>query len=184
MPSTARNAKQPICKCGNSYTKYNALQNKCIPCLIEKGKQLKAKAERKEWKRRKDKLKTRSDYAEDTKRAFHEFVRIRDLYAGFTCICCLRPLVPGEYDAGHFRSVGSSPHLRFDERNVHSQTKHCNRWKGGRYFEYEKGLRARMGDSFVDELKADQMPRKHTIDDLKELRKFYKAKTKELLKNR
>jgi len=172
------------CKCGNPYFKFTTLQNKCVKCLAAKGKKLRAKIERKEWKARREKLKTRRDFINEARYEFHKYVRLRDLSAGHTCICCDRPLsdgaIGGEFDAGHFRSVGSAPHLRFDERNVHAQTKHCNRWKGGRYSEYEKGLRIRIGDKIVDELKADQEPRKHSIDDLKALKAKYRALTKEL----
>ncbi len=177
-----------ICKCGNTYTKFNSLINKCVKCLIVKGKQIVAKETKKAYREQKEKLKTIKDYREELKKALHLYVRMRDKKAGHTCICCDRPLagaaVGGAFDAGHFRPVSTAPHLRFDERNIHAQTKYCNKWKGGRYFEYEKGLRKRIGDQAVDELKADETPRKYCIDELKALRDKYRVMTKALKWNK
>lgn len=88
--------------------------------------------------------------------------------------------IGGGFDAGHYRSVGSAPHLRFDERNVHGQTKQCNRYGAGRAVDYRLGLIARIGRDVVEELEADQRPRKHSIEDLIEIRNTYRAKAKEI----
>lgn len=114
--------------------------------------------------------------------AFNAYVRERD--KNQPCICCGQPLgaqqVGGGFDAGHYRSVGSAPHLRFDERNCHGQRKSCNRYGSGRSVDYRLGLIARIGLAEVESLEADNDPKKYSIDDLKAIKAKYKAKLKEL----
>lgn len=132
---------------------------------------------------RKQAIKTRSEWIKDVQVAFNAFVRARD--AGKLCICCNKPLpapqVGGGFDCGHYRSVGSAPHLRFDPRNAHGQTKQCNRWGAGRAVDYRIGLVKRIGLAEVEALEADQTSREYTIDDLKALKAFYREQTKILL---
>ena len=85
-------------------------------------------------------------------------------------------------DAGHYRSVGSAPHLRFDERNCHAQSKHDNRYLAGNAVEYRKGLIQRIGLKAVEELEADNTPRKWSREELVQIRDKYRAKLKELKK--
>jgi hypothetical protein len=179
------------CKvCRERFTPVRPLQTTCsIPCAIEwgtKAAEKKAKqqaaAEKKEIALRKKALKTRSDWIKETQIAFNRYIRLRD--AGKPCICCGRPLgleaVGGGFDCGHYRSVGSAPHLRFDERNAHGQTKQCNRYGSGRAVDYRVGLIARIGLAAVEAIEADQTPRKWTVDELKAIRDTYRARAKAL----
>ena len=129
-----------------------------------------------------EKLKTKRDLTKETQIAFNAFIRERD--KGRTCICCDKHLqaerVGGGFDCGHYRSVGSAPHLRFDERNAHGQDKQCNRWGSGRAVDYRVGLIKRIGLEAVESLEADQTPRKYTIAELKAIKSHYVAKLKEL----
>lgn len=142
--------------------------------------------QRKATKERKEKLKTRRDYINEAQVAVNAYVRYRD--KDKPCICCGKPLsdgcgsgVGGSYDAGHYRSTGSAPHLRFDaDRNIHGQRKACNRYGSGRAVDYRIGLIARIGLQAVEALEADNTPRKWTIDELKAIRDRYRAKLKEL----
>ena len=155
----------------------------------EKQRKSKAKAERiagiadrKTIRLRKEQLKTRSEYMKDAQIAFNAYIRERD--KGKLCICCANPLssgsVGGEYDCGHYRSVGSAPHLRFDERNAHAQRKQCNRWGAGRAVDYRQGLIARIGKEAVEALEADNDQRHWTKEELIEIRDKYRKKAKEL----
>jgi len=83
-------------------------------------------------------------------------------------------------DAGHYRSVGAAPHLRFDERNCHAQTKFDNQYKSGNVVDYRIGLIKRIGLEAVEALEADNEVRKWTRDQLIEIRATYKAKRKAL----
>ena len=180
--------KPSICKvCKTPFTKQKMGQKVCGPeCALSLAVSNRTKAEKVEITRArkaaKEKLKTRSDWMKEVQAAFNAFIRARD--ADLPCICCGKPLsagdVGGSYDCGHYRSVGSAPHLRFDERNAHAQRKQCNRWGAGRAVDYRIGLIARIGQAAVEALESDQEPRKYTVDELIQLKQFYKAKLKEL----
>lgn len=193
MMKPAAKPKMRKCKnraCGDSFVPARPLQVACsVGCAIILSKQKiqadaekKAKAERKELKERKEAAKTRSDWMKETQVAFNAFIRARD--AGKPCICCGKPLemdaVGGGFDCGHYRSVGSAPHLRFNENNAHGQRKQCNRYGAGRAVDYRIGLIARIGLESVEALEADQDSRKWSIDELKAKKAHYKAKLKEL----
>ncbi len=163
-----------------------------IACAVEWGQlesaRQKARAERaaaRETKARLEKLKTRSAWMKEAQVAFNAFIRARD--KDKPCICCGLPLVVeadaltgGGFDCGHYRSTGSAPHLRFDERNAHGQRKQCNRWGSGRAVDYRLGLIARIGREAVEALEADQTSRKYTSSELQAIKAHYKVKLKEL----
>jgi len=162
-----------------------------IECAIahgksEKGQESTRKAladiDRRDIKVRKEALKSRGDYMRDAQRAFNEFIRTRDQLAGHACISSGRPLdwAGNAVDAGHYRSVGAAPHLRFDERNCHAQSKQDNRYLSGNAIDYRIGLIKRIGLLEVESLEADQSVRKYTIEDLKAITAEYRAKTREL----
>jgi hypothetical protein len=136
----------------------------------------------KQTRERKAAMKTRSDWLKEAQIVFNQFVRLRDQLAGHACISSGRPLdwSGNAVDAGHFRSVGSAPHLRFNEDNCHAQSKHDNQYKSGSAIDYRLGLIARIGLARVEALEADQTPRHYTIDDLKQIKATYKAKLKAL----
>lgn len=192
--SETKKQKQRKCRCGcgTSFTPRSSLHvaysMACALKLAEKQREKKAqqvtKLQRKADREAKEKLKTRSDWMREAQTAFNAFVRFRD--RDQPCICCGQPLhsgeVGGQYDCGHYRSVGSAPHMRFDERNAHAQRKQCNRWGSGRAVDYRIGLIARIGLEAVDDLEADQSVRKWTIDELKEIRDEYRTRLRELQK--
>lgn len=189
-------AKQPrpkkcrVAACRASFVPKESFQTWCSPdcaVVIARGKQEKkrkelASIERREIKVRKEKLKSRSDFMRDAQQAFNEFIRWRDRVAGHVCISSGRPLDwdGNAVDAGHYRSVGAAPHLRFDERNCHAQSKQDNRYLSGNATDYRIGLIKRIGRDEVELLEADQTIRKYTIEDLKAITAEYRAKTREL----
>lgn len=194
---TPKPPKPKKCKakgCGIAFTPSRSFQCWCSPdCAVsiaaakkEKAEQRKRSDERKADRAKREKLKTRSDWMKEAQREFNRFIRFRD--AGKSCICCGTPLqakqanVGGEFDAGHYRSIGSAPHLRFNEDNCHGQTKQCNRWGAGRAVDYRIGLIQRIGVDRVEAIEADQTPRKYTIEDLKQIRDTYRQKARELEK--
>lgn len=145
-----------------------------------------AKEDRAETKRRKERLKTRSDYLKEAQRAFNAFIRERDRAAGYPCISSGRPLdwSGNKTDAGHYRSTGAAPNLRFNEDNCHAQSKHDNQWLGGNAVDYRVRLIERIGLERVEALECDNEPRKFTTDELIEIRDYYRAKANELARAR
>lgn len=178
----------PICRI--KFVPSRQMQVVCSPlCAAEYGRKQHAKAEarkaledRKTIKIRKDAIKTIRDWTKEAQIAFNAYIRERD--RNKPCICCGRPLadsaVGGGFDCGHYRSVGSAPHLRFDERNAHGQTKQCNRYGAGRAVDYRIGLIQRIGLEQVESLESNQAPKKYSIEDLKAIKDEYKRKLKEL----
>ena len=148
----------------------------------EKARKSLALAERREIKVRKEKLKSRGDHIREAQLAFNAYIRARDQAAGHLCISSGKPLdwSGNAVDAGHYRSVGSAPHLRFDERNCHAQSKQDNRFLSGNAVDYRIGLIARIGQEAVDDLEADQSVRKYSVEQIKGIKAYYRAKTREL----
>lgn len=142
------------------------------------------KAERKADKAKREKLKTRSDYMKEAQRAFNTYIRLRDRAAGHPCISSGRALgwAANEVDAGHYRSTGAAPHLRFDEDNCHAQTKQDNRFLAGNAIDYRVGLIARIGLERVEALESNNTPAKWTAEELKQIKATYTAKARELKK--
>lgn len=159
----------------------------CSQTLMERDKRIKqSKAQRQERAQDKAKLEAMKPakwWKAKAKTAMHLYVRTRD--AGKPCASCDTILLQlgrpgGDYDAGHFRSVGSAKHLEFDERNVFGQCKHCNDHLKGNQLEYERRLRILKGDQFVDELRADNAGRHYKISEYQSIEQYYKDKLKQL----
>lgn len=176
--------------CGKSFVPDRPMQNVCSPlCGIalarkqrEKKQADKAKAERKDLRERKRKLKTRGDHEREAQQAFNAYIRARDKAAGHACISSGRPLdwSGNNVDAGHWRSVGSAPHLRFEENNCHAQSKHDNRYLSGNPVDYRLGLIERIGLAAVEALETDQEPRRYRIDDLEKIKAKYRRLKREI----
>lgn len=140
--------------------------------------------ERKADRVRKQALKTRGDHVAEAQVAFNAYIRKRDQLAGYACISSGLPLdwSGNNVDAGHYRSRGSAPHLRFDERNCHAQSKQQNRYASGNATDYRIGLINRYGMAFVEALEADQTPRRYTVDELIAIKIEYRARLRALTK--
>jgi hypothetical protein len=170
--------------CGNPFLPLMPLQAVCGPICARRLVEGKRKAEKVQTKRRKVALQTIPELIKLAQKEFNAYIRARD--AGKPCICCGLPLggdaLGGGFDCGHWRSVGSAPHLRFDERNAHGQRKRCNRYGAGRAVEYRQGLLVRLGLYVVEALEADNRIHKWTREELIAIRETYKTKRKELEK--
>ncbi len=146
----------------------------CGPeCAVIVAMQRVAKQNRKDDRARKVALKTRQEWLKEAQAAFNAFVRERD--RNEPCISCGR-FHAGSYDAGHYRSVGAQPALRFDETNVHKQCVPCNQHNGGNVVEYRIRLIAKIGREAVELLEIEHAPAKYDIDDAKRIKAVYKAK--------
>lgn len=150
----------------------------------EKQRKSIAQSERREIKVRKEKLKSRSDHLREAQAAVNEYVRLRD--AHLPCISCDSmpndsDLMTGSrWDAGHYRSVGACPELRFEPLNIHRQCVKCNRNLSGNSVEYRIRLVLRIGAETVAWLEEPHQPRKYTVEEIKTIKAEYRAKTREL----
>lgn len=132
--------------------------------------------ERREVKVRKEKLKSRADHLREAQAAFNEFIRWRDWDR--PCISCGR-FHDGQYHAGHYRSVGSHPELRFDEDNVHKQCAPCNNHKSGDVVNYRINLVAKIGAAAVARLEGPHDARKWTVEEIKAIKALYRTKARD-----
>lgn len=186
IPKNPRKCR--VCKADFQPSK--PLQNVCCPeCAIKQAQAKRSKAERiagiedrKTIKAKLEAIKTRSQWMKEAQMAFNAYRREVAKVNGYPCISSGRPLdwSGNNVDAGHYRSIGSAPHLRFNEDNCHAQSKHDNRYLSGNAVDYRLGLISRIGLERVEALEADQTPRKYSIDDLKAIKAHYVAKLKEL----
>lgn len=180
----ARQRKCAIKGCANRFQPRSMLHKVCgADCAAVFAATERKRLDAKQTRARKLALKTLPEWTKDVQRVFNAYIRARD--HDKPCICCGRTssknyLTGSNWDCGHYRSTGSAPHLRFDERNAHRQLVVCNRHGAGRAVDYRRGLIERIGLAAVEALEADQAPRRYTIDDLKRLKAEYTIKLKSL----
>ena len=143
-----------------------------------------ADIERAEIKVRKEKLKSRADHLREAQGAVNEYVRLR--YAHLPCISCDSTpndsdlMTGSRWDAGHYRSVGACPELRFEPLNIHRQCVKCNRNLSGNSVEYRIRLVQRIGEEKVSWLEGLHAPCKYTVEEIKAIKTKYRAMSKEL----
>jgi len=190
-----KDVKQKSCKaCGSKFRPSLSTQKACsVKCALDLAKQpanqqVARKAidqrERREIKVRKEKLKSRAEHLREAQAAVNEYVRLRD--AHLPCISCDslpsdHDLITGSrWDAGHYRSVGACPELRFEPLNIHRQCVKCNRNLSGNAVEYRIRLMHRIGADKVAWIEGPHPARKYTVDEIKAIKSEYRAKTREL----
>ncbi|PHH38702.1 recombination protein NinG [Pseudomonas putida] len=187
-----RPKKCSVKTCRVSFVPKVSFQSWCSPdCAVviardkqEKKRKSLASIERREIKVRKEKLKSRADHLREAQAAVNEYVRLRD--AHLPCISCDSmpndsDLITGSrWDAGHYRSVGACPELRFEPLNIHRQCVKCNRNLSGNAVEYRIRLVQRIGADKVAWIEGPHQPQKFTVEEIKTIKAEYRAKTKEL----
>jgi hypothetical protein len=139
------------------------------------------KQERKELREAKQRNKPRSQELKEAQVEFNKYIRLRDEH--LPCISCGR-FHSGQYHAGHYRSVGSAPELRFNELNIHKQCSACNNYLSGNIINYRRNLIAKIGMDKVDWLEGKHEPLHLTIPEIQAIKAKYKALCNELLKKR
>jgi len=196
MKQTAlKPARKKKCKhCGDQFTPFNSMQQTCtkVECCVSHGRKLQKKENRKAKKEFYD--NDRSVLMEKAKTACHKYIRERD--RDDPCISCGRydyeikeSLTGGKWDAGHWKSRGARPELRFNEYNIHKQCKSCNggagKWSKKDHTvsqSYKINLIEKIGLRHVEWLECHNESKKLSLDDLREIALYYKNKLKELIK--
>jgi hypothetical protein len=168
------------CKCKFD-PQYNKVQQVCsFESSIELAKNKTNKKQIKDWNKekakRKEALKTLSDYLKELQVIFNQWVRLRD--KGRNCISCKKKCK--KENAGHYRSVGGNPELRFEPLNCHLQCEYCNTYLHGNLIDYRINLIHNIGLESVEWLEGRHEPKHYTIDQIKGLKVFYRLKIKNL----
>jgi hypothetical protein len=161
----------------------NKLQTTCVYCVLRvayaKDKAL--RQDRRETKAKLEALKTRSDWSREAQIAVNRYIRLVAMSKGEGCYTCgNRPdqAFGHVYDAGHFRSVGSAPHLRFWVPQIRLQCIPCNRHQGGKALDFRRALVAEHGAVWVEELESRQELAKFSIDYLKRIKRVFNKKAR------
>ncbi|HEK0777910.1 TPA: recombination protein NinG [Proteus mirabilis] len=142
------------------------------------------KENQKKEREAKDKLKARklavkplSYFTKQAQTAFNAFIRERD--KDEPCISCGR-FHEGQYHAGHYRTTGANPELRFDEDKCHKQCAPCNNHLSGNIENYTPRLIEKIGQERFDRLMGSHELPKWKREDYERIRDHYRAKLKEL----
>lgn len=114
-------------------------------------------------------------------RVFSLYVRLRDSNNGyFRCISCGRILPYEQADAGHYVNRQHMS-LRYDEKNVNAQCRHCNRFLEGNMQDYRQGLIKKYGEKTVVFLEYEKHQTRHYSPfELEALIKYYQSKVEEM----
>lgn len=137
-----------------------------------------AKVERAETRKRKEAIKTLADLKREAQQALNRWiVHVRD--KDRPCISCGRHH-QGQWHAGHYMSRGAAPQHALNPLNVHKQCAPCNTYLHGNLIAYRVRLIELIGLKAVEELEADNAPRKMTREAVIAIRDTYKKKLKEL----
>lgn len=188
MSLAVKQPKPKTCKnpaCGEKFVPQRLGQTVCSPkCGLaikevnqEKARKSLAQVQRREIKVRKEKLKTRADHLREAQAVFNEWVRLRD--ADLPCVSCGRHH-EGQYHAGHYRTVGANPEIRFEPLNAWKQCAPCNTHLSGNLVNYRLSLLQRIGAEKLEWLEGPHPACKHTIEEIKAIKAEYREKIKEL----
>jgi hypothetical protein len=160
------------------YCQSDVCNNIGVQELIKKVREKKAKDNRNNTKEEKEALLTHRDYLKIFQTVFNTYIRTRD--KELPCVSCGKNNEK-QFHAGHYRSVGSCPELRFEELNVWRQCATCNTYLHGNLIEYRKELIKRIGVDQVEWLEGPQPSNKLMIPEIKTKIVDYKLKIKGLL---
>jgi hypothetical protein len=176
--------KPKKCKsCGELFKPFSSLAKVCsMACSLDfvgKEKQKlsdKAHREKKKTFLENDKSFQRSK----AQKAFNEYIRLRDATLG--CISCDKPSDwGGQWHAGHYKTVGARPDLRFNEDNCHKQCSVCNNFLSGNLAQYRIALLSKIGSPRVLMLDTDgESPKKYMAKDYAYIHAEYSTKIKEM----
>lgn len=177
--------KLKTCKvCKAEFRPFSSLSKVCSPkCAVKLVEDQKAKENRQAAKIYRQENLSKGELTKLAQVEFNKFIRLRD--HDEPCISC-GSADPGKdgrggrWDAGHYRSVGSAPEIRFDEDNCHKQCKHCNSFLSGNIVLYRIGLQAKIGPERLARLEGPHEPLKYSPQDLREIASRYRKLAKQL----
>jgi hypothetical protein len=171
--------------CAKPFLPARPLQAVCSPVCARRLGEVKKAKEKQALRERKKALETIPELKKAAQVAVNKYARLRDIYAGRGCISCgARPeqAYGGTADAGHFRSVGAAPHLRYYLPQIRLQCVRCNRYLSGNVSAYRVGLVALLGVQAVEEIERMQGSSKWGADYLRRLKAVFTKKARRMEK--
>ena len=158
--------------CKKLFVPRNSLQVVCgYSCAYDLVKQ------KEQDKYKKETIRLKAEYYDNDKKhwkkkartACHKFIRKRD--AHLSCISCGKFQV-AQWQAGHFKTRGSSSQLQCHHWNINKECSQCNMF-GSNNRKYEENLIIKIGADAVDFLKLGHKHYIWTIDDYKDVCQWY-----------
>lgn len=171
------------CKvCKKKFQPFSSLAKTCrIACAIQHAKEDNRKQDRKEHREAKQRIKSRADHLKDAQTACNAYIRERDREEG--CISCETISPNIQYCAGHYKTKGARPDLRFHPFNINKQcNSNCNLHLSGAIDKYRPALIKKIGIENVEWLESERPFQKLEIEDIIEIKIYYREQLK-LLKN-
>jgi len=176
---TYKKPKKKTCRtCKKKFSPFSSLSVVCSTlCAIKYASVIKKKKDRKMLKVARERLKTKSDHLKDAQTACNAFIRERD--KNEPCISCGTRKLDIQYCAGHYKTRGGHPELRFHPFNISKQcNKNCNLHQSGNILAYRPNLINKIGLKNVEWLEGKHQAQNLTIEDIKEIRSYYKEQLK------
>lgn len=182
----ARRTKQKTCAhCKIRYTPRAGAQpfeKWCsLDCGVELARERMEKARAKKHKAAKVAIKPRSKWLQEAQAAVNQWIRERD--RDKPCISC-GAVYPVQWHAGHYRSVGAMPSLRFNAWNIHKQCSQCNDHAGGNLIEYRIGLVKKLGQARVDWLEGPHETKSMDIVYLRRIKSVFTRRARHIARLR
>lgn len=201
-PPRPKKCKAP--SCGFKFQPERQMQETCcIKCAIEltnlkrtkKAAKDAADVSKKERAAKREASKKKTEFYDNdrshqlklTQAEVNKWVRFRD--EGLKCISCDNEIKGGGYigsgskQAGHYRSAGSCPELRFNTLNINLQCQRCNVQLSGNIAGYRPRLIDKIGIELVEWLEGPHEQKKYTCDQLREIRAYYAKLTRQGIKS-
>lgn len=174
------------CKnCKEKFQPSRPLQYVCSPsCAFEYHRARQqveyAKAKKKELAKRREKLKSKSDFAREAQVEFNKYIRERD----WDLPCCSCGIMTGQMHAGHYRTTRAASQLRYNTWNVHKQCSQCNLKHSGNIIQYRQELVIRIGQDRVEWLENNHDLADYSIAYLKRLKAVFRRRANQYRKRR
>ena len=177
-----REKKCKFSECGETFKPFTSLQQVCsgsIKCAVGFAKEKERKKFKTDTREMKKELlqKDRKYQLVLAQNAFNAFIRERD--RGYPCIDC-GCYEAAQWQAGHYKTRGGFPELRFEESNVFKQCSQCNKNGLRGTVEFRRNLVERIGIARVEWLEGPHEPKNYSIDDIIAIKNKYKLKLKRL----
>lgn len=162
--------------CKSYFRPFNSMQFVCgTKCAVEYAQIKRYKDEKKKISKRKEELKTLSEWLKEAQSALNAFVRVRD--HELPCISCQRHH-QGQYHAGHYRTTKAASQLRFNLFGVNKQCQPCNSHLSGNITEYRINLVKKIGVERVEWLETNNDQRRYSVEYAKRVKKIFSKRAR------
>ncbi len=166
------------CHCGREFMPQRMGQRVCGPECAERHavqkrvrlalrrQRLEDRIDRAITRKRKEALKTPTEWEQECRAIVQKIARLRDCNDG--CISChVGPNYGGVWHGSHFRPAGNNAAVQFHLWNIHKACEQCNFFKGGNLGPYRVRLVEKIGADRVEWLESQKQPVKTNVDYLK-----------------